>query len=196
MTLNSIAMTRWSDCIGRTRGCIDVQSQIVLIRRSVVVNTDWASDVNLTDRTEMVSGDCTVIGTKSLLSNVRWLLEWSNRMAPLGCTLILRNLLPLVGGRKRVNLTALGNSGYSITYPRDVTTTNDLVELKCNAAIGSGNWKALAGVSAPSGSMTTCTVESVANAATDEFSCSDNAVIGDPTSDNIVLVAPFCKLNE
>ncbi len=77
MTLNSMAMTRWSDCIGRTRGCIEVQSQIVLIRRSVVVKIDWALEVNFIDLTEMVSGDCTVVGSKSLLSNVRWLLEWS-----------------------------------------------------------------------------------------------------------------------
>ncbi len=68
-------MTRWPDCIGRARGCMVAHSQTVLIRRSVVVIIDKPSDVNFIDRTEMVSGDWTVVGCNLLLSNVKWLLD-------------------------------------------------------------------------------------------------------------------------
>ena len=147
-------MTRWSDCIGRTRGSIDAHSHTVLIRRSVVVNIDKPSEVNFIDRTEMVSGDWTVFGLNLLLSNVKWLLDWSNRIEPLGCTLTLRNVLSVISGRNRVILVGFGNSGYSMTYPRDVTTTRDLVDLKCIADTESGNGKDVIVVAASSGSTT------------------------------------------
>ncbi len=68
---NSIAMTRWSDCIGRWRGSIDMQSQMVVIRRSVVVKTDSPPLEKLMDLIEVVSGDCTVVGTIFLLRSVK-----------------------------------------------------------------------------------------------------------------------------
>ena len=129
-------------------------SHTVLMRRSVVVNIDKPSDVNFIDRTETVSGDWTVVGSNSLLRSVKWLLDWSNNNEPLGCTLTLRNVLPTVRGRNRVSLTDFGNSGYSITYPRDVTTTRDLVELKCIADTESGNLKDDIVVAASRGSIT------------------------------------------
>ena len=81
-------------------------------------------------------------------------------------------------------------------YPSDVTTTNDLVDLKCSAAAGFGSCKELVDVPAPNGSTTTCTVVSVANAPIDELECNVTLVIGDPTSDNIALVNPSCMSME
>ena len=79
--------------------------------------------------------------------------------------LTLRNSLPFKGGRNRILLIALGNSVYSLTYPRDVTTMSDLGELKCNAAAMFESCMDLTVLESPNGSSTICTCDAVANAA-------------------------------
>ena len=95
-----------------------------------------------------------------------------------------------------MRLTALGNCVYSLTYPRDVTTTSELGELKCNAAAMLESCMDLTVFESPNGSSTMCTRDAVANAAIDELPCIAKAVIGTPTSDRIELDVPLAKSKE
>ncbi len=108
---------------------------------------------------------------------------------------MLRNLLPLVGGLKRVIRLTLGNCRYSYTYPLDVTTTKESLALNWSATAGLGSCKADIVVARFCGSMTICSVDLVVNAAIDEFAWIAKAVIGVPTSGSIDLVWPVCKSN-
>ena len=108
----------------------------------------------------------------------------------------MRNTLPFTGGRNRIRLTALGNGEYSLTYPRDVTTTKDSAELKYSDAAVLESCNDLIVRESPSGSLTMCTRDAVENAAIEEFPWIANPVIGAPTSDRIVFNDPSPKSNE